>query len=117
PHLVRFPGGESLGDVARRASAAAAELVSRHKGGTVVAVSHRVVCHLLVLHLLGLDESCFWRVTQDVSTVNVFEHSEMGWSVVSLNDTCHLKGLKTPQSGVYKGESPISHSTHRREES
>ncbi len=103
PHHARFPGGESLGDVTVRASAAVAEVVRKHEGGTVAMVSHRVVCHLLVLHLLGLDESRFWHVTQDVSTVNVFEHNDMGWSVVTLNDTCHLKELKTPQSGVYKG--------------
>ncbi|MEW6142870.1 MAG: histidine phosphatase family protein [Chloroflexota bacterium] len=105
PHLARFPGGEALGDVTERASAVVDEVVGKHEGGTVAMVSHRVVCHLLVLHLLGLDESRFWHVTQDVSTVNVFEHNEMGWFVVALNDTCHLKGLKTHQSGVYKGDS------------
>lgn len=104
PHLVRFPGGESLADVALRASTAVEEVIKKHDGDTVVMVSHRVVCHLLVLRLLGLDESRFWYVTQDVSTVNIFEHNEMGWFVVVLNDTCHLKGLKTHQAGVYKGQ-------------
>lgn len=103
PHLVRFPGGEALGDVTARAAAVVAEVVKKHEGSTIAMVSHRVVCHLLVLHLLGLDESRFWHVTQDVSTVNVFEHNEMGWFMVTLNDTCHLKGLKTQQSGIYKG--------------
>jgi broad specificity phosphatase PhoE len=102
PDRVKFPGGEGLNDVTGRAVAATDEIIKKYPAGTVAIVSHRVVCQTLVLYLLGLGNSRFWHITQDVSTINVFEHNDMGWFVITLNDTCHLDGLKTPQSGIIK---------------
>ncbi len=93
PHLVKFPGGESLTDVRQRASAAASMLVSQHPDETIALVSHKVVCHILILHFLGLDNSHFWQIGQDVSAVNVFQNRDGNTYALLLNDTCHVKRL------------------------
>ena len=93
PHKVKFPGGESLAEVRERAASAVDGLIAQHPKETVVLVSHKVVCQILILSLLGLDNSHFWQITQDVCAVNLFEVRGGVPSALSLNDTCHLKGV------------------------
>ena len=94
PHLVTFPQGESLEQVRQRAVAAVESLVPKHPGQAVVLVSHKVVCKVLLCTLLGLDTSHFWRLQQDLCAVNVFEADGGAYTMVRLNDTCHLKELE-----------------------
>jgi len=93
PHLVRFPEGESLDIVRQRVLTAVEELAAKHKDQTVILVSHTVVCRVLMCAMLGLDNSHFWQVRQDVNAINIFELRDGAPLVVSVNDTCHLKNL------------------------
>jgi broad specificity phosphatase PhoE len=93
PHEVKFPGGESLADVRERAASAVDDLIIQHPKETIVLVSHKVVCQILILSLLGLDNSHFWEITQDVCAINLFEVRGGVPSTLFLNDTCHLKAL------------------------
>lgn len=93
PHLVKFPGGEGLAEVRTRAEAALTYILERHPQDAVVAVSHKVVCQVLVLALMGLDNSRFWQIAQDVAAINLFELHRPYPSAMVINDTCHLKGL------------------------
>lgn len=93
PHKVKFPGGESLAEVRERAASAVEGLIAQYPKETIVLVSHKVVCQVLVLSLLGLDNSHFWEITQDVCAINIFEIRGGVPSALLLNDTCHLKAL------------------------
>lgn len=93
PHKVKFPGGESLADVRERAASAVDGLIAQYPKETIVLVSHKVICQILILSLLGLDNSHFWEITQDVCAVNLFEVRGGVPSALLLNDTCHLKVL------------------------
>lgn len=94
PQRLKIPEGETLEDVQRRAVATIDDMVARHQNETVALVSHRVVCKVLLCHLLGVDNSHFWQVAQDNAAINLFELGE-GWSSLRLlNDTCHLRNLK-----------------------
>jgi len=95
PHMVKFPGGDSLSEVRERASAAVDGIIKQHLGETVAVVSHKVVCQILILHFLDLDNSHFWQIAQDVNAVNLFEIRDGVPSILLLNDTCHLGGVKT----------------------
>jgi broad specificity phosphatase PhoE len=93
PHKVKFPGGESFAEVRERAASAVDELVQQHPKETIVLVSHKVICQILILSLLGLDSSHFWQITQDVCAMNLFEVRGGIPSALFLNDTCYLEGL------------------------
>jgi broad specificity phosphatase PhoE len=93
PHEVKFPGGEGLAEVRERAASAVDEMIARYPKETIVLVSHKVVCQILILSLLGLDNAHFWEITQDVCAVNVFEVRGGVPSALFINDTCHLKEL------------------------
>jgi len=91
PETVTLPGGESLAVVLARGKTTVTQLLARHAGETVLLVGHQVVNKVLVCWLLGLDNSHYWRVTQDNACLNVFAHADGVFRVVTLNDTCHLR--------------------------
>ena len=93
PHLVTFPGGESLGMVRRRAIKAMRSLAIRHEGRTIMVVAHRVVNKVVAAALLGLGDSHFWRIKQDPASISLFEIDGGYVTVHRLNDTCHLNDL------------------------
>ena len=90
PHLVRPPGGESLGEVRDRAMAALRQVIARYQGQTILVVAHQVVNKVLVCAMLGLDNSHFWRIRQDNGCLNIFDYQEGDFSVLLINDTCHI---------------------------
>jgi len=93
PHRVKFPGGESLGNVRQRVSQALEKVVAEHPEETVVLVSHMVACRVMICAVLGIDNSHFWQIGQDVCAINIFETRGDGLALRLLNDTCHLQGL------------------------
>ena len=87
--------GEGRAAVRERVMAAVDVLATRHQEETVILVSHMVVCRVLLCAMLGLDNSRYWQVGQDVCAINMFEIREGIPSVSLINETCHLKGLAT----------------------
>ncbi len=94
PHLVKLPGGESLDDVRARAMAALEEGIRKNPGKTLVFVSHRVICKVLICAILGLDNSHFWQITQDTTAINLIQYRKGKYILSLMNETCHLKPLK-----------------------
>jgi len=94
PHLVKLPGGESLDEVRVRAMAALGDVVQSHHGKNIVLVSHRVVNKVIICGVLGIDNSHFWQIGQDIAAINLIEHKEGKYVLSLLNETCHLKSLK-----------------------
>jgi broad specificity phosphatase PhoE len=95
PHQVTFPNGEGLKEVRERAVSALNQIIAEHDDATVALVSHQVVCKVLVCHALGIDNSHFWRIEQDLCSINHFEVRDGHLIAVVINETCHLKGLST----------------------
>ena len=91
PQLTRFPDGEALVDLQQRSMSMLNELVGRHPGQTVVLVSHTVVNRVILLSILGLGLDRFWRLGQDTCAINVFDAEEGDFTLITLNDTCHLR--------------------------
>src|SRR5512139_3048946 len=94
PHLVKLPGGESLDDVRKRAMAALGEVLRKHPEKTLVLVSHRVVCKVLICAILGLDNSHFWQIAQDTTAINHIQYKNGKYILSLMNETCHLKALR-----------------------
>jgi broad specificity phosphatase PhoE len=92
PHKVKMPGGENLEDVRRRAIEVVNDVLSKYQG-SVVLVSHRVVIKVLICSLLGLDNSHFWNINQDVGGITIFNYVDGRFVLTRHNDTSHLKEL------------------------
>jgi broad specificity phosphatase PhoE len=100
PHLVRLPGGESLDDVRARAMGTLEGVIRKHQGETLVLVSHRVVCKVLICAILGLDNSHFWQIAQDTTAINLIQYKNGRYILSLMNETCHLKALKEGKQKV-----------------
>jgi len=90
PHRARIPEGETLDELRVRAERTVDELGARHEGQTIVLVGHTVINRIILLSVLGLGNDRFWRLRQDTCAINVFEVEGGVFTLVSLNDTCHL---------------------------
>jgi len=93
PHKVKMPGGESLEDVRRRAIKVVNDVLARYQGSMVL-VSHRVVNKVLICSLLGLDNSYFWNIKQDVGGITIFNYVDGRFVLTRHNDTSYLKELQ-----------------------
>jgi broad specificity phosphatase PhoE len=94
PHLVKLPGGESLDDVRGRAMGTLEKVIRKHQRETLILVSHRVVCKVLICAILGLDNSHFWQIAQDTTAINLIQYKNGRYILSLMNETCHLKALK-----------------------
>ncbi len=91
PHLARIPGGETLEELRARAMQTVNGLVRIHPGDTIVLVGHTVINRVILLGVLGVGNARFWRLRQDTCAINVIEFGDGEYTLVSLNDTCHLR--------------------------
>ena len=97
---MRFPNGETLEELRTRALASVDEVVQRHPDQTVLLVGHRAVNKVIIAGLIGLDNSHFWRIAQDTTCINRFrlvadpQWPGKTWYIISMNDACHLRGMK-----------------------
>ena len=90
PHGLRFPGGESLQDVAARAIDALGVIVQTHARDVVAIVSHDSVIRVLLCHALGLPLSAYWNFDPRPCGVSVVACDDERFTLRSFNETRHL---------------------------
>jgi probable phosphoglycerate mutase len=90
PHLACIPGGETLDDLRKRAMDSVNELAARHAGETIVLLGHTVINRIILLGVLRLGNDRFWHIKQDTCAINLFDGENDDYTLISLNDTCHL---------------------------
>ena len=93
PHLVDIPEGENLGEVRERTKSILDRVVSKYSG-LVVLVSHRVVNKVMICSMLGLENSHFWDIKQDLGGITVFEHESSRYKLIKHNDTSYLNQIQ-----------------------
>jgi probable phosphoglycerate mutase len=95
PHLVRFPGGDSLQDLVARTSNALRHVLDRHGDDTVVMVGHDNVNRALLLQLVDQPLSSYWRLAQSPCCINEIDIEDGRITVARLNEMQHLEGATT----------------------
>lgn len=90
PDEVRFPGGESLDDVQRRALSTLSSVFQRHPNGHVAVVTHSVVIQVLVASALSLDLRYIHRIRISNAGITTICGVESPGSLLELNNTAPL---------------------------
>ncbi len=91
PHTVLIPGGESLHHVRQRCEQVIEALKKAHPDQTVVAVGHTDLNRTLLLLVLGLGNDRLWHLRQDTCAINEIEIENGDFTLVSMNQTSHLR--------------------------
>ncbi|QXM06052.1 histidine phosphatase family protein [Crassaminicella indica] len=94
PHKAIIPGGEKLLEVQKRGLKAIYDIVKENENKNIVVVSHGVIIKSIILGLMDIDLSYFYKIRQDNTCMNVIEYKSYGPVLVTLNNTCHLENMK-----------------------
>jgi alpha-ribazole phosphatase len=95
-----IPGGESFGQVKKRAAAVFKRIVQKEQGRRVLLVAHGGCLRSLMCFLLGVDLKSVWRFRLDNTGVSVVDCYGDDSILVLLNDTHHLEKLAGSEEKV-----------------
>jgi broad specificity phosphatase PhoE len=90
PVDVPHPGGESYGDVLKRARPAIDDILKRHVGENVAIVAHNMLNRVVLAELAGIELRHARRLKQTNACINLLEVRDGTLSLVSLNSVLHL---------------------------
>ena len=87
PSGFRFPGGESFAEMQTRICDTLSQLVARHRGGAIVAVSHADPIKAAVAQAVGTPLDLFQRIVISPSSVTAIAYFGHGPVVLTVNST------------------------------
>lgn len=87
PSGFRFPRGESFAEMQARMVGALSELVTRHPGETIVAVSHADTIKAAVASAVGTPLDLFQRIVVSPCSVTPILYARGGPVVLAVNST------------------------------
>ena len=87
PSAFRFPKGESFPEMQARMVGAIGELVARHPGETIVAVSHADTIKAAVASAMGTHLDLFQRIVVSPCSVSAVLYTVDGPIVLAVNST------------------------------
>ena len=85
PSGFRFPDGESFTEMQARITGTLAALVARHRGGTIVAVSHADPIKAALAHALGMHLDHFQRLVIAPASITTIAYGATGPVVIGVN--------------------------------
>lgn len=85
PSAARFPDGETLRDVQKRAVDEVERLAARHRGRSVCCVTHADVIRLVMAHYLGVHLDLYQRIMVGPASISVLSVGDMGPRVWAMN--------------------------------
>lgn len=85
PSGFRFPDGESFVEMQTRMTTALALLVERHRGATVIAVSHADPIKAALAHALGMHLDHFQRLAISPGSLTTIVYGAGGPAVLGVN--------------------------------
>lgn len=87
PSGFRFPKGESFAEMQTRMTGAIAELVAKHPGESIVAVSHADTIKAAVADAMGTHLDLFQRIVIGQCAISVIAYGSTGPIVLAVNST------------------------------
>jgi probable phosphoglycerate mutase len=96
PSAAQFPGGETMAQMAHRATHGVQKLARTHPDAFIWLVSHGDVIKAVVADALGLHLDQFQRIVIDTASVSVIQYTSRRPFVERLNDTGTIRLARKP---------------------
>ena len=93
PSTFRFPDGESFSEMQQRIWATLEKLATKHRGRTLVVVSHADPIKAAVTYAQGVPLDLFQRTVISTCSVSAIGFTGFGPVVLTVNSTASLKEL------------------------
>ncbi|QGJ69592.1 Alpha-ribazole phosphatase [Planctomycetales bacterium 10988] len=90
PGIYPYAGGESFGDVQKRAAPVIRELVSKHLGETIVIVAHNIVNRAMHAEAMDFPLKYVRRIHLDNCGFSLFRFRDETFRQITINSTMHL---------------------------
>ena len=87
---LALEGGESLGEFSRRVVGFVEDILAKHTGSRILAVTHGGILDTAYRHALGMPLSAARDFPIYNASVNVLCHDRHGWRIESWGDVSHL---------------------------
>jgi len=100
PATYGYPGGETLGDVARRAFGILEAVAARHRNQRVVIITHKDVNLAVLPHLMGVPMTRAREIDQDPGGVNVIRVFRGVMELQAVNFTRNFELVEEEQCDV-----------------
>ena len=100
PELHRFPGGESLLELAARIADGLRDVLEAHPDDTVVIVGHDSGIRTALLRFLELPLSAYRRIELEPCGISEIVVESGGTTVWRINETAHLARTADPRWGT-----------------
>ncbi len=94
PEKSSFPDGESLNQCFDRAFRAFYSIASQNAQKDIAIVTHRVILKLILIGILGLTTSSFWKIRLDTCSISEVELHKSSFIIKRINSICHLTKLE-----------------------
>lgn len=96
PSAAEFPAGETMAQMAHRATHRVRQLVRENPGGFVWIVTHGDIIKAVVADALGVHFDHFQRIVVDTASVSVIHYTARRPFVEKLNDTGAIRLARKP---------------------
>lgn len=107
PGTTRWPGGETLTEVAARNWQVLETMYDRHPNGHIVIVSHMFAISAVLTRVFKLKVGQFRTFAVDVASLTTIQMDKSGFRLLLLNDTAHLDGLPPASKYVAMALPPV----------
>lgn len=87
PSIFRFPGGESFTEMQTRMVSTLDRLRAKHRGGTIICVSHADPIKAAMAHAMGSHIDLFQRIVIGTCSISAVLYSTHGPTVLTVNST------------------------------
>lgn len=89
PHLTEIPKGEKI-EIAQKRMVEFTNTILDSDKNTTLIISHGTTIRLLLLHILSMDLSHYYKLKQDNCAINLIEFRSYGPVLLKYNDTCYM---------------------------
>jgi broad specificity phosphatase PhoE len=93
---LQVEGGETLEAVREHIVRGLLSTITPEQGNIIV-LTHRVICKLLVLHLLNIGNDHFWDIKYDPGYITLLKRKDERYTLLFKNKACHQREVGDAQ--------------------
>lgn len=101
PHLYNFPGEENISNVINRLKPSLDRIIE-NESGNILIVSHGGIIRLMIIYIMGLDNSWFTKMWINNTAISIIEIKDDRRLMLTVNDSAHLSDIGQNESNFLK---------------